>query len=405
MSNLTDSFKSRQLWDILVVLFLLIIAMAFVPYGKLNLTYDSYDFMAASESVDIYVHGKNPEGFSYLTRSPLLPAYLYFFDNKILGAWWLNMLSLCGSILLIFKIGRALNLQDFLLYPSVIVTTMTYPWLLNHFFLWGDAPFAFLILGLTYCLIENKSFSLIVGMCVLLFLLRKAGIFFFVSASAWYLFNREYKNALRVMAIAFGVFISWQILEHSYQSTGTFLNMLNDRELYERIHYADALTSWVIPKSIPLYLRTLIAVLLMSVIAFIYKSVLPGFLKKRINQLLMTVALSYMICFIGFSGASGYLDAERYLTVVLPLCMLLLFSFAHEVHATGGIHATIFLVALMMWIIYPVSRTVYHLFRVYSTGQSNQILFYPLIINFLLMNLAIIFGTEFNFVFLCQNMI
>src|SRR5688572_3790984 len=89
--------------------FILLFAMIFYQYGSLRLTYDSHDFIAASENLNTYLSGRNHDGVPYLHRQPLLPAFLFFFDDKILAAWWLNVLSYGISLFLCFRIGRLLN--------------------------------------------------------------------------------------------------------------------------------------------------------------------------------------------------------------------------------------------------------------------------------------------------------
>ena len=352
--------KSQR--DAFTTLCLLLIVIAFVPYGKVGLTYDSLDFIAASESLHTYLHKKNPDGFSYLTRAPFLPAYLHFFNDKVMAAWWLNMLCLTGSIFLIFKIARALNLHEFLIYPLVIVTTLTYPWVQNHFFLWGEPPFTFLILALTYCIAENKSLWVILMLCVLLFFVRKAGIFFFVSVGAWYFFSHDHRKWLITFVTAVVLFVSWQVLEHHLDSTSTFLSMIgiNDETL-RRTYYVEAITSWFLPMKIPLFLRALLVILMIATTVYLNLAATRNFLAKKKNQLMLVVSFSYMICLIGFSGASGYMDAERYLNVVLPLWMILLASFAFEIHASKGTCSALFLVALTVWLMYPIGRTISHL--------------------------------------------
>ena len=82
------------------------------------------------------------------------------------------------------------------------------------------------------------------------------------------------------MTIAVVVFLSWQILEHSCDSTSTFLNMFNKKGVvYQRIYYVEAVTSWVFPMKIPHALRMLMFVIAMAGIIFLGKEALPNILK------------------------------------------------------------------------------------------------------------------------------
>jgi hypothetical protein len=126
----------------------------------------------------------------------------------------------------------------------------------------------------------------------------------------------------------------------------------------------DALSSWLVPRSVPLYVRTIISLSIVVASVVLFKSSAVEFFRKRNNQLLLTIVITYAACMIGFSGTSGYLDAERYLTVIVPPCMLLVFSFVQEVRSKNDVKAKIFLACFILWTIYPLSRTFYHLLEV-----------------------------------------
>lgn len=356
---ITDNIARAATLIALISLFLI-----FSSYGELKLTYDSHDFMAAGESWQTYLHGKNADGFSYLTRAPLLPAYLGFFENKVLAAWWLNLICYVTTLLLIIRIGRRLCLSGIFLYGPVILTAMTYPWLLNHFFLWGEPPFVVFILLLTLCMLEDRPVSLVIFLCLVLFLIRKAGIFFFLSATAWYAIQKDYKKSFLVLLFGTITFAGGQFLEHYYDSTSALSNIIPELHLYSRVHYADALSSWVLPRVIPVWIRILLIVVTLTVILLTFRVTWMEFIRKKEHQVLLTIASLYAGTLIAATGCSGYEDAERYLNVVLPLCMVLIFSFSKAILLQGGGRSKFFLALLVVWSIYPLGRTIYHLFEV-----------------------------------------
>ena len=357
-----SSFLTKFMEIVTLIICFIVACFIFGSYGKLKLTYDSYDYLASSQSFETYFKGKNPDGFSFMSHAPFLPAYLHFFNDKILANWWLNLLSYFVSLFLIFNIGRAMDLRGFFLYAPVAVSAVSYPWLQNHFFLWTEPVFSVFLLLLFFCLLRKKPFFLVIVLCILLFLVRKAGIFFFAGTATWFLLKRDYKHFIISGLVMIIIFVGWQLIELHFTNASPSLENVRALVSFSKVHYVDALSAWLLPRFIPLYFRLMLSGILILSTALFFRKPLTEFYQKEKNQLLITLVAVYLVSFITLFGALEYLDGERYLSILLPVCMLLLFSFCQEISSAYYLKRKIFWVCLGAWLLYPLTRTIYHFY-------------------------------------------
>lgn len=328
----------------------------------LQLTYDSHSYIKASENAEIYFYGKNELGIPYLFRPPVLPVYLYFFDNKVLACWWLNVFSYATSLFLCYKIGYSLNLRGWYLYGSLVLIAFNYPWLQNHFFLWSEPLFSVFILLLAYSLITDKHVGVVVTICIVAFLLRKAGLFLSIGAVACYLMRRDYKSAVLAGFATIFVFIGWEILSFRLSQVSTSAAIYNYMRELSRIHYVDAISSWAFPRVIPLNVRIVLTVSAIVIICLAFKDSVHAFFNKRVNQTILVIVLVYFACFIVPIGVPDYHEGERYLSVMIPLTLIIIFSFWSEINFINHLKQKLFLMLMVVWSLYPLGRTVYHFF-------------------------------------------
>jgi hypothetical protein len=332
------------------------------PYGTLRLTYDSHDYMSASKSPDTYLHGKNPDGFSYLIRAPLFPAYLGFFENKILASWWLNVLSFVTSLFLVYRIGRSMILSTPFLFGAVLASAFSYPWLQNHFFLWTEPFFCVLIFLLVYALVQNKPIRWIVTLCLLLFFFRKAGILVGAGVAGFYLLRKEYRDFLILTSILTVAVVCWEIVMFQFARTSTVLDTVGHLTTLSRSNFADVVTGWWLPRVLPEWIRIVLCLGAIITMTIFFKGQLKAFFRKRHNQVLGTLTGVYLflVYIILQFGSLQYMDAERFVSVFLPLVVLLCFSFLHEISEVSDKKSMIYW-GVALWMIYPVARTLSHL--------------------------------------------
>jgi hypothetical protein len=328
---------------------------------SLKLTYDSLDYLAASESVNTYFTGKNADHVPYLHRPPLLPAYLHFFQNKVAACRWLNIFCYATSLLLCFRIGESLRMSRVFLYGVLIVIAFNYPWLQNHFFLWTEPLFTVLVLWLAYSLAENKKLIIVIGICVITFFLRKSGLFLGAGAVVWYVFNKNVRSALVLGSVMLFVFALWEYVTFYFSDVSTSLNILSYMNPLGRAPYADALTSWFIPRIVPIVYRVVIIIFVILYLIFFHRSSVISYFKKSPIQLTWILLTTYFFCHIAFFGVPDYHEAERYLSVMLPLMMIAFFSFWSDAYNNSSyVKRKIILTGLIIWSLYPITRTISH---------------------------------------------
>ena len=86
-------------------------------------------------------------------------------------------------------------------------------------------------------------------------------------------------------------------------------------------------------------------------------------------RFLFVVVSCYFICQIVPFGAPDFHEAERYLSVMVPLVFLLMVMLLDRVRSGESPYSSYVRISFLMWCIYPVLRTCYHLVEKNSYGQ------------------------------------
>ncbi len=357
------SIVLELLVSVSIIFLAVVIAVAFYPYGQLGLTYDSYDLMAASKNLDTYLNGTNPYGYSYLVRAPLHPFVLSFFSDKTLAMWWINLTCVLTSLFLIYSVARLCNLSQSASLGAMTVTGIFVPWLVNFEFLWTEPVFIVLVLLLSVAFLKKGNVLTVTVLCIALFLTRKAGIFFFVAAAALYLFERKRIAAITVLISGTVVFLIWEWIEFTYHSTGYLAAWLPQLQVYERIHYLDAATSWFLPLRMSLPLRVVVMLLIVTIVFLNFRSQIFSSSRERQNVVLLMLAGGYSITLIAVRGTLDYEDGARYLSIVFPFYLILIISVVAKILEQSGKMQRIFILSgTGLWLIYISLRTVHHFF-------------------------------------------
>jgi hypothetical protein len=361
---MNTSLAKRQdyslITSILVAFSLLVILFVLFSNIELKQTYDSRDYLQASQSVRIYLLGSNEDAVPFLHRPPLLPAYLYIFENKILAAKWLNTICLLLSLWLCYFLARSFQLSNSLTGFYILLTATAYPWLQNHFFLWTEPLFSACILILVWLLINKKPVASVILVCILSYFLRKAGVFLIAGSLICYALDRNLKNIFLVSLICGCVVLCWEGLAIYYSKESASLNILSSMIDLSRANYADAITSWVLPKRISLTIRLLLVPTILILLFYQIKSLLHGILKDRKVIVLAVISCSYVLPHIIFFGTPDYYEAERYLSVMLPVFLLLLVTLIQHVQLHDSIKRPYLIVLIFLWSSYHIGRTIYH---------------------------------------------
>lgn len=346
----------HKIISIFIALSLCFVAIVLIYAPNPQLTYDSQAYMEASQSVDVYFNGKNDGGHTYLFRPPILPIYLHFFEDKILAAKWLNAACFVLSLWLCYFIGHEFKFEPGFRLLFIVSVCVSYPWLQNHFFVWSEPLFGTMLLLLIWMMLRNVSWVWITLMCGLLFFTRKAGLFVCAGVILDYLVRRDYYKLIRISLILGTVFAFWELFTFLYAGENTSQRLLLVHSGLNRWYWLDAITAWIIPRKVAIIVRVvIIGLFLVMFRKQLGQVVLPEGLK-----IVVRVALSYLLIFVVFLGLPGYEDADRYLSVIIPLVMLLTIAVLRALCLRREIKGY-WLSFFFLWMTYPVGRTLYHL--------------------------------------------
>jgi hypothetical protein len=349
-------------WGFVMTLLAFSVAVSLAG-GKVRLTYDSHDYLAASESIEKYLHGKNIDGVPYTHRLPLLPALLSLFHDQPNGARIINAISLFASLCISYLIIAHL-FDSF--YAHVLVMTalaFSYSWLQNHFFLWAEPLFTTVILAATFCLLTGRVFFVVLLLCIVAFLIKASGLFLAIGVSLVYARQRQWKNVLILLFSMAILLFAWEFVSVSNSSSSRSGAIIADQIGLSRVHYIDALTSWFVPRLVPLWLRVLllIATVLMFFVFRFRRSM--SYMRESNAGIIWLVCITYITCYVVFFGVPEYFEAERYLSVVLPLIIIACFhlAFSGTNKQDNPVNDRLIAVIAGVWCLYPILRTVNHL--------------------------------------------
>ncbi len=348
-------------WIIDMVMFVLLLGASTLLLARfqIRLTYDSHDFLASSNSLSTYLHGKNADGSPYLHRPPLLPAYLHFFENKTTAATVLNILSLATSLFLVGRIIRKVKLQGYFMYASFFAIALGLPWIQNHFFLWTEPLFTTLILLLVYSMMINSRFALILILCIAMFMLRKSGLFVAGGVAIFYLSEKRYREFCTTAIVMSILFAVWEYLTVRFAGVSTSKNIISYLGPLSRVDYLDGITSWCLPRVLSIGVRVIVILIMIFLWIAVERQDLISFVRERKLKLLAIVSVTYLFALILFFGVPDYYEAERYLSVVFPLVFILAFTALQGIHR-GRSKEMQYAIVIMTtaWLVYPAMRTI-----------------------------------------------
>jgi hypothetical protein len=346
----------------LLILLIAVVIFAIKPYNELVLTYDSRDYIDASESIHAYFHGANQDGATYLIRPPLFPLYLSLFVNKQFGAWLLNVVSFITSLYVIVLITAHIGLGWRWIVASVLLVTFSLPWLQNHFILWTEPAFCALLLTLMYCLLRNNSILIIIALCLALFFLRKVGVLFIFTTCLYYLLKKDYRKFVILSVVSLLVVIAWEVLCISLANESPSAKAISMLMALDRSSFADVVTGWFLPRKLSSGTRLFLFLATSVSLFVIFRNYLETFFRQDHIQLFLLYSVGYCLFFALLFGTLEYHDTERYLSVVLPIVCLFVVCFLSEVPRSPKVQKIAFVV-FCLWAVYPVARTLTYLLR------------------------------------------
>lgn len=356
------TYKPKSLVEIaaLIALSFAMLSVFQFPF-ELKLTFDSYDYLSASGGFEKYFFGVNSAGSTHLHRPPVYPFFLSFFDNKLTSAWLLNFVSLSGTLILSFFLVRS-SFGRWLSLWTCMVILFSYPYLQNHFFVWTEPLFVVFLMGIATALIKDKS-PLFVLFCLLMcYFVRRAGLFVAVGVIVFYISEYKYKEAFFI-AVSIGVaMFLWELLTLYLSDYSGNYAIVSSMGFLSRKFYADAISGWYLPRVIPLTLRVSILVIISAVFSFYFWRDLKKFFQRREIKIVALIAFGYIISFIVMVGSPDFHEADRYMSVVIPLLVILQYTFVVYLKEVKAIPSKMVMPIVAITSIYPVVRTLSHMF-------------------------------------------
>jgi hypothetical protein len=196
---------------------------------------------------------------------------------------------------------------------------------------------------------------------MLLLLLRKAGIFFIAATACWYLLQKDYWKFFTFSVILGTVMVGWELVCVYFTETSTSFNTFTYLTTLTRWDFADVLTAWVLPPIIPISIRIVVVLLFATSIVFNYKPYVLQLWQKPATKPLIVVVVIYLLFLILFIGSPDRSEAQRFISIILPVCNLLLFSFVNAIYSAPDLSRKLFYTTLTVWMVYPVVQTLSNL--------------------------------------------
>jgi hypothetical protein len=353
----TDAFFTLTVTAILGVIL-------FSSYPYVQLTYDSHDYIAASTNAGIYLNGKNPDGFYYLIRPPFMPLYLHLFDDMIFAGALLNTFAFGITIFTCLRLGRLFIYDRVTIWIFILSVIFSFSFLQFHFFLWTEAAFAAIILVVFYCIATEKPVYQVIALLILAFLLRKAAGFITFATLAVYVNDQKIKQAVLISIAMAAVFFAWEVFAFSQIDTYATGNTWGHHISFARIPHLDSVTSWILPRVLPVAARVLLMIVILTAI-YIGRAAFIGYWRDQKNRSLFFFWFAYISSLFIFWGARDFDEADRGLAVVLPFFMLTCFSLFSRLGNIQISRQNLYFLPIL-WLIYPISKCVYHLLTIHS---------------------------------------
>jgi len=338
-------------------------------YGNwcgLGLTYDSYNYLAAAESLTASGELRMNDGNPYVVHAPLYPAIISFFgEDPERYLRFLHLVLYMSTMLIIMRIIK-ISIGDILLrLGAFIIIIVSVGIQMIYSFIWTEPLFLLFFsihnLYLIKYVKENKLEYLIVMTiaALLLGLTRNAGIFLILPTFVLLLVQHAKKIVLPGFYLIFGLlgFTIWNINAIQYPAG---VHVILDRidifaNTYANVgNYLDVISNWFLPSVIPYFIRV-------AILVFLIVLMMKNLNKK--NRFLMFQAISYIVTMIVFIKVD-YSDVERLLALVYPLIIISIFT-ALDGNKNGPHQRkkTVIMIILAFWMVYISVRGVYNTYR------------------------------------------
>ncbi len=352
-------------------------------YGSgLLLTADSYHYLAASKS--FIGSGKfiDADGHGFLFWPPLFPILLSILAEKVLP--WVHILVNFAILLSLLRLIKTTVLSRGLQLLSFAFVALSVHLLLISTFLWSELFSVLFEVLFVYHLFLSKHqtrnlyYAMLFGF--LLCLQRNAGIFIVFGGCIWLLLEQsklQFSKALKFGLITISGSFIWNIYVWIFKEHEQFDFSVN---LFQHaLANANALIHAVAYSFIPVNATYAVVPFLAIVILLVKNKKLIG---ARGSDLLLYSLLiaTYLVCVLivlvvniaGFPVEFG--EADRFISVIMPLLTLLIFRLLDEVtrlFGTPRLKLALF-VFMAFWLVYPAARMINNSLQWHRKERTHQ---------------------------------
>ncbi|UXP33145.1 hypothetical protein N6H18_04150 [Reichenbachiella agarivorans] len=374
--------STKLIHYISLLIYILSALLLYYSSHDLNMSFDSYQYLAAAQSFADSGTLLNADGSVYSNWGPMFPVILSFVadvDNyRAVNLVVYAMLFWLSHLLIV----RMVDTPILRLLVSLWIAFST-PVLMQFNFLWSESIFIFLFLVQIIVFFRYRETNKM-GWLILLIVLsavsclqRYAGLFIIPGFALLIIMDRGYKLRSFLISFVYGGLACLPVLVwmySRYQSSGGGFSMFLTNlyasffsNLY-RSYYQDVFFSWFVPSSLTFELgHYYVLGTLILVILFRKQLKVPRF-KFEIQSLLILSGVYFLFLnLIDYSAIihpdmtfGGLSDFERYLSIIYIPVILLLFVWLSQKlplieHKTTRV---VLLGLICLWSIYPISRSI-----------------------------------------------
>lgn len=346
---------------------LLLILYVYANMNGLGLTPDSYMYLKQAEFFD--------QNFSFIANEvhPLFPfqtfliVVLSFFPDAASGLKYMSIIQaflLVGNFILLTVLAGRIFVKPVYVFLFAGVIVFSTPLLMVHSFLWTEPFFIFTVSVLLWLIFKHmqqpsyRNYVILFFLLVLLCLQRKAGLLFIAgTALGLILFLSSFSFRIKLILVLSGLTLVTLLYAFDVVGElpviGNFWNHVRD--------YADFLSAWLLPLSVPFLIRI---VFLVGALFFITVTLFTQ--NKNSTSLFLKVLFSIFAtyCFVRlFYFRPDRSEMDRYLAPIFPIFFLLLFSsIEYRLEKCSMKVRTVVLALLFLWLTYPAIRTIKNTF-------------------------------------------
>lgn len=366
----TLSKKQLDAW-VYIFIFIAVVLQSYAVSCGLSFTYDSHDYVYASNTFKISFEFYNANGSIYVERAPLFPLLLSISSSKYIWAI-INVLNLALCLYFAYKLGQKLFKNAVILILFMLSQAFSVTQLMIHSFLWSEPLFLLLLLIFLnefYNYLQEQKKSTFIKLILLAFIFaihRTPGIFFIAGAGLSLcillpkqkLFSFKKASVFTILAsIGWGLWLfrnlSFKGTEYHPATEVIFQNFFIN--IY---HYSNVVTAWFLPLNLNFWIR--IVFLFLSILTFTIffkKNIFKLFQQKFIISLTLIFG-TYTFALLSLENV-GYHESERYYSLVYFPILLIFFLFWDSIFKQITVlKQKIIVIALSLWLLYPIYRSI-----------------------------------------------